>query len=174
MADDAASTREKDATTSNDESPSPSTNNSTNVDEQEEEHFTQWKQDNEKKCIINNIIVNHKKRITVSMISDSIAWNICNLRKPASWKIPEQIIAGNAKVKSVIWIKNFKKYVMAYMKEKWKAQYVRIYHLPKYSCLRKDNITGVTNYNSIVTMTNGMESQEVSCFDLFCLILFFN
>ena len=56
------------------------------------------------------------------------------------WQIPEESITGIAKVKSVFWIKYFKKYVMAYMKTKWESQYIKIFHLPKFNGLRTENL----------------------------------
>ena len=96
------------------------------------------------------------------MISDSIAWNICNLRKPVDWKIPEQSITGTAKVKSVLWIKYFKSYVMAYMKIKWEAQYVKIFHLPKFIGLRTNKSTGILSFTMICKMMKSIRSFEVS------------
>ena len=79
--------------------------------------FSKWKDDDGYKNIINNVIVSYKKTVHVEMISDTIAWNIANLTKPIDWSIPQQAISSSAKVKSVVWIKCFKAYVMAYTME---------------------------------------------------------
>ena len=134
---------------------------STTFEESHEKDFAKWKEDTTSKNIINNIIVDYRKQVTVTMISDSIAWNICNLKQPIDWKIPDQIISGTAKVMSVQWIKNFKKYVMGYMKKQWETQFIRIFNLPKFSCLRTDKNTTVISFKAIREMTQDANSFEV-------------
>ena len=126
--------------------------------------FKKWQQGTDKRHIINNVIVDYKGKVTVAMISDAIAWNICNLTKSINWKLPEQIITPSAKVKSVQWIKFFKKYVLDYMKKQWMAQFVRIFHLPKFNCLRSDNSTNMLSFKRICDMTKNSQSFEVSIF----------
>ena len=58
------------------------------------------------------------------MVIDPVAWNITNLRQPLDWPIPTEIVAPSAKVKSVIWIKLFKEYVMKYMKNRINSNYL--------------------------------------------------
>ena len=136
--------------------------NSTTVDECCSSDFQQWKDDTVTKHIINNIIVDYNAKVTLPMISDSIAWNVCNLRKPFDWQIPEQSITGIAKVKSVLWIKYFKKYVMAYMKTKWEAKYIKLFHLPKFEGLRTDKSSGLLSFKRICNMMKSIKSAEVS------------
>ena len=127
--------------------------------------FLEWKDDNSYKDIINNVIVSYKKTVHLEMISDTIAWNIANLTKPSDWSIPEQVISSNAKVKSVVWIKCFKAYVMAYMRPKWKSAWIRIFNLDKYMCLRKDDSSGVLlNFKQICKMVKGIKNNEVRFF----------
>ena len=64
--------------------------NSTTVNECCSSDFQKWKDESVTKHIINNIIVDYNAKVTLPMISDSIAWNICNLRKPIDWQIPEK------------------------------------------------------------------------------------
>ena len=139
-----------------------SRDHSTTIEENHENDFAKWKEDSTSKNIINNIIVDYRKKVTVTMISDSIAWNICNLKQPIDWNIPDQIIDGTAKVMSVQWIKNFKKYVMGYMKKQWETQFVRIFNLPKFNCLRTDKNTSVISFKAILEMTQNANSYEVS------------
>ena len=153
------------------ENSSTATVNSTNVEEQTEEDFAAWITEKEPRYIIKNCIVDEKLQVKVSMISDTIAWSICNLLQPKQWQIPTDIITSNAKVKSVIWINSFKKYVKAYMKIKWQQEYVRIFQLPKYSCLRTDGNTAILSYKSIVEMTKMMRSKDVRI--AVCLYWFF-
>ena len=136
--------------------------NSTTVDECCSSDFQKWKEETVTKHIINNIIVDYNAKITLPMISDSIAWNICNLRKQIDWQIPEQSITGTAKVKSVLWIKYFKKYVMAYMKTKWEAQYTIFFHLPLFNGLRTDKSSSVLSFKRICNMMKSIKSAEVS------------
>ena len=140
--------------------------NSTTVNEDCYSDFQKWKDDTVTKHIINNVIVDYNDKITLPMISDSIAWNICNLRKQVNWQIPEQSIAGTAKVKSVLWIKYFKSYVMAYMKMKWEAQYVKLFHLPKFNGLRTNKSTGMLSFRMICNMMKSIRSAEVSSYKI--------
>ena len=89
-------------------------------------YFLKWKEDDGYKNIINNVIVSYNRAVDVKMISDPIAWNIANLTKPFEQNIPQQAVSSNAKVKYVLWIKFFKAYVMAYMRSKWRSEYVKI------------------------------------------------
>ena len=77
------------------------------------------------------------------MISDPIAWNIVNLTKPIEWNIPQQAISSSAKVKSVLWIKCFKVYMQAYMRPKWRSEYVITFNKDKFKCHPTDDSSGV-------------------------------
>ena len=124
-----------------------------------------WKDDDRYKNIINNVIVSYEKTVHVEMISDTIAWNIANLYKPIDWSIPQQAISSSAKVKSVLWIKCFKAYVMAYMRPKWKSAYVRIFNMDKFRCLRTDNSSGaLLNFKQICKMVKRIKNREVRFF----------
>ena len=139
-----------------------------------EKDFLKWKNDNCYKNIINNVIVSYKKTVHVEMISDAIAWNIANLTKPTDWSIPEQAISSSAKVKSVLWIKCFKAYVMAYMRSKWKSAWIRIFNMDKYRCLRKDDSSGVLlNFKQICQMVKRIKNNEVRFFScaVVCYVL---
>ena len=140
--------------------------NSTTVNECCSSDFQKWKDESVTKHIINNIIVDYNAKVTLPMISDSIAWNICNLRKPVNWQIPEQSITGTAKVKSVLWIKYFKSYVMAYMKRKWEAKYVQLFHLPKFNGLRTNKSIGILSFTMICKMMKSIRSFEVSSYKI--------
>ena len=69
------------------------------------------------------------------MLSDTIARNITNLRQPMDWIIPTGTVAFGAKVKSVILIQPFKSYIMRYMKDKIKSNYLRLYNSENNWCL---------------------------------------
>ena len=136
-----------------------------------DQDFLKWKNDKCYKNIINNVIVSYEKTVHVGMISDTIAWNIANLTKPIDWSIPEQAISSNAKVKSVLWIKCFKAYVKAYMRQKWKSAYVRIFNQDKYRCLRKKDCSGaLLNFKQICKMVKNIKNNEVRFFtcDVVC------
>ena len=62
---------------------------------------------------------------------------------------------------SVQWIKNFKKYVMGHMKKQWETQFVRIFNLPKFNCLRTDNNTSAISFKAVCEMTQDANSFEV-------------
>ena len=133
--------------------------------------FLKWKNDKCYKNIINNVIVSYEKTVHVGMISDTIAWNIANLTKPIDWSIPEQAISSSAKVKSVLWIKCFKAYVKAYMRQKWKSAYVRIFNQDKYRCLRTKDCSGaLLNFKQICKMVKKIKNYEVRFFmcDVVC------
>ena len=125
--------------------------------------FLKWKDDEDYKNIINNVIVSYERTVDVKMISDPIAWNIANLTKPIDWKIPQQVISSSAKVKSALWIKCFKAYVNAYMRPRWKSAYIRIFNMEKFRCLRTDESSGVVlNFKQICTMVKSIKNNEVS------------
>ena len=127
--------------------------------------FSKWKYDVCYKNIINNVIVSYEKTVHVEMISDTIAWNISNLSKPIDWSIPQQAISSSAKVKSVLWNKCFKAYIMAYMRPKWKSAYVRIFNMDKFRCLRTDNSSGaLLNFKQICKMVKRIKNREVRFF----------
>ena len=133
--------------------------------------FLKWKNDKCYKNIINNVIVSYEKTVHVGMISDTIAWNIANLTKPIDWSIPEQAISSSAKVKSVLWIKCFKAYVKAYMRQKWKSAYVRIFNQDQYRCLRTKDCSGaLLNFKQICDMVKKIKNNEVRFFtcDVVC------
>ena len=102
MADKTGQPQGEDPSTQSNENTSSTTINSTNVEEQKGEDFAAWITEKEPRYIINNVIVDEKLQVKVSMISDTIAWSICNLLQPKKWQIPTDIINSNAKVKSVI------------------------------------------------------------------------
>ena len=52
------------------------------VAEQSFDDFSNWKTEAEFKNILPNVIVSYNKKFKVDMVSDSIAWNITNLRQP--------------------------------------------------------------------------------------------
>ena len=137
------------------------------------EEFSKWKEDESYKNIINNVIVSYDKDVKVEMISDTIAWNIANLTKPVEWEIPQQAIPSNAKVKSVLWIKCFKSYVMAYMRLKWRSAYVRIFNTEKFKCLRTNESSGVLfNFKQICDMVKKVKNDDVRFYFVFVVCCF--
>ena len=135
--------------------------------------FSQWKDDECYKSIINNVIVSYDRNVKVEMISDPIAWNIANLTKPVGWNIPQQAIPLNAKVKSVLWIKCFKAYVMAYMRPKWRAAYVRIFNSEKFKCLHTNQSSGVLlNFKQMCNMVKDVKNDDVRFYFVFVVCCF--
>ena len=123
--------------------------------------FVSWKQEDDFKNILPNVCVHYNKKVTVEMVSDPVAWNITNLRRPLDWELPTETVAPGAKVQSVIWIQLFKSYVMKYMKAKVRCSYLRLFNSEKYRALRGDR-GGCFNYREMCCRLSPFTCQSVS------------
>ena len=128
--------------------------------------FKNWKKEDAFKNILLNVCVSYNKTVTLLMVSDPIAWNVTNLRKPLEWIIPTDTVAPEAKVKARNWINNFKSYVMKYMKEKVKLHYLKLFNSEKYRCLRNDGAI-VMNYREMSRVLSPVVSESVSFLTMF-------
>ena len=140
------------------------------VVEQNIDDFKSWKSEDHFKNIVPNVCVSYNKKVNVDMVSDAVAWNITNLRQPLDWPLPTETVAPGAKVKSVIWIQLFKSYVMKYMKDKVKSNYLILFNSEKYRCLRS-NHSILMNYKEMCRILSPVTSESVRIVALFCFVL---
>ena len=153
----------------------PSNSQSSNADqpfgvlEESIDDFSNWKTETEFKHILPRVSVCYNKTVKVDMVSDAIAWNITNLRQPLDWPIPTETVALSAKVKSVIWIKLFKEYVMKYMKNRIKMNYLQTFNSEKYRDLR-NGVCVQMNWKDMCRILSPMTSALVRTCNCFILV----
>ena len=156
------------AQASNNNRPTPDVESSVQL-EQTVDEFRNWKKEEAFKNILPKAHVSYNKKVTVVMVSDPVAWNVTNLRKPLDWSIPTDTVAPGAKVKAGIWINLFKSYVMKYMKEKVKSIFLKNFNSEKYRHLREDgNI--LMNYNEMCRVLTPLVSKSVRNCLCLCMI----
>ena len=156
------------AQASNNNRPTPDVESSVQL-EQTVDEFRNWKKEEAFKNILPKAHVSYNKKVTVVMVSDPVAWNVTNLRKPLDWSIPTDTVAPGAKVKAGIWINLFKSYVMKYMKEKVKSIFLKNFNSEKYRHLREDgNI--LMNYNEMCRVLTPLVSKSVRICLYLCMI----
>ena len=139
------------------------------VAEQSFDDFSNWKTEAEFKNILPNVIVSYNGTVKVDMVSDPIAWNIKNLTQPLDSPIPTMAVAPGAKVKAVIWIKLFKEYVMKYMKNRIKMNYLQTFNSEKYRDLR-NGVSVQMNWKEMCRILSPMTSKLVRNCTWFILV----
>ena len=153
----------------------PSNSQSSNADqpfgvlEESLDDFSNWKTENEFKNILPRVSVSYNKTVKVDMVSDAIAWNITHLRKPLNWVIPTETVAPSDKVKSVIWIKLFKQYVIKYMKNRIKMNYLQKFWSEKYRDLRNEACVRM-DWKEMCRILSPMTSELVRTCTCFILV----
>ena len=153
----------------------PSNSQSSNADqpfgvlEESIDDFSNWKTETEFKHILPRVSVCYNKTVKVDMVSDAIAWNITNLRKPLDWVIPTETVPPSDKVKSVIWIKVFKQYVIKYMKNRIKINYLQKFWSEKYRDLRSEPCAQM-NWKDMCRILSPMTSELVRTCNCFILV----
>ena len=139
------------------------------VAEQSFDDFSNWKIEAEFKNILPNVIVSYNRTVKVDMVSDPIAWNIKNLTQPLDSPIPTMAVAPGARVKAVIWIKLFKEYVMKYMKNRIKMNYLKTFNSEKYRDLR-NGVSVQMNWKEMCRILSPMTSKLVRNFTWFIIV----
>ena len=153
----------------------PSNSQSSNADqpfgvlEESIDDFSNWKTETEFKHILPRVSVCYNKTVKVDMVSDAIAWNITNLRKPLDWVIPTETVPPSDKVKAVIWIKIFKQYVIKYMKNRIKINYLQKFWSEKYRDLRNEPCVRM-NWKEMCCILSPMPSELVRTCTCFILV----
>ena len=80
-----------------------------------------------------------------------------------------------SKIKSLIWIRCFKSYVLAEMKKEWKKEYVRVFHTDKYTSLHKVGyFPNVISFKGLCQLLSNNKTSEVSIFVLYICLFFVN
>ena len=109
--------------------------NDTNTDiEVKKEDFNKWIMEDDMKYMSKEIIESADRKIKEDELSDTIVWNIFNLRSENNAVFPVEKPNEIMFVKALHWIKVFRSYVVEVIKNT-KNEYIEIFNTSEFECL---------------------------------------
>ena len=137
------------------------THTSTVSDIDVSEDFSKWKLDGKSRFILPDLLCKNRvdEKMTIEThASDAIVWNIVNLCSDSSF--PTLSPSLQQRIKSLTWLKHFKKYLNKTIAGEVRAKYCNMANHNKWSLLRK-NGDSFLSFDDLVKRTKYCVGKEV-------------